>query len=156
VTSPSWKKRSTLSSTRWRNHSKPPVTATSRAYRALVQLHVPVAVQEAEAIERVRQRLASHLTPPVTQTPHTEEEPELLLAPEPPYTLPEYLARQVWPRSRMRAVVNGAAALLLVSALLGAFFALLHPGGLTPAFSAYQWRIVPSANTSPARTRLWR
>jgi hypothetical protein len=119
---------------------QPPVTATSRAYRALAHLHAPAAAQEAEAIERVRGRLASHV----------EEELELPLAPEPPDTLPEYRARQVRPRSHERAIANSAAALLVVGALLGGFFALLHPGGSTSASSAYPWQIVPSANTSLA------
>lgn len=46
---------------------QPPVTITSRAYRALTHLHAPVAAQEAEAIERVRLRLAPHMMAPVAQ-----------------------------------------------------------------------------------------
>jgi hypothetical protein len=59
---------------RWRNHDQPPVTATSRAYRALVQLHALAAAQEAEAIERVRRRLASHVTTRVVQTTHSGDQ----------------------------------------------------------------------------------
>lgn len=45
------------------NIDQRPITPTSRAYHGLAELYAPAAAQEAQAIERVRQRFAPHMLP---------------------------------------------------------------------------------------------
>lgn len=127
-----------------RTTDQAPATLTSRAYHALAQLHAPAASAEAEAIGRVRQRLAPHLTAPALPTTpgaHTEVALDVL---------PSYQARRVRARSRLRLFAGGAAALLAVGFLLGGFLAVLHPGAFGlggPPLTTAHWRAVPSPNT---------
>ncbi|HEV2238848.1 MAG TPA: hypothetical protein VGR57_19470 [Ktedonobacterales bacterium] len=122
----------------------------SRAYRALAAFHAPQAQREAEAIERVRARLAAGAGATETSlatSSLTEEEADLM-----PTSTP-FVADSSPPAnatSRPRSGWRGLAAVLVVACLASSFAAVLVGRGLGfggATISSHQWQVVPSANT---------
>src|SRR5579863_4339634 len=130
-------------------------TPSRLAYRDLAQRFAPQAAREAQAIARVRQRLAAATTAiaPNTNAPTAEPSPSpsawetvpvaMPPAPNAPHTPPVRTARRA---SRRRRFLGTAAAALAVGCLLGGFLAVLAHHG-TPYASGYHWQVIPSANT---------
>jgi hypothetical protein len=122
--------------------------ALAHACRALAAFHAPQARREAEALERVRQRLAEHATAtgsPLTVAPSIEEH-----QPMPAST--SFVARQSAPagqRSRASSALRGCAAVLVVACLASSFAAVLVGRGLGlggTTITSQQWHTVPSLN----------
>lgn len=131
-------------------------TPMSRASRRLSQFHAPQAAQEAEAIERVRQRLLGPVAAlPAAAAPPASSEDEVVRS-RVPLPARARLVHRVRPPgrpSRLRAFMGGVAAVVAVGALAGGFAVLLHasaggPGG-SPLTTSH-WQVIPSPNTALA------
>jgi hypothetical protein len=121
----------------------------NRAYRALAAFHAPRAGREAEAIERVRARLATRAGAAETSLSVSSlaaHEDELMPAGTPAvahHSVPAH------PPTRPRSAWRGIAAVLVVACLASSFAAVLVGRGLGfggATISSYQWRVVPSPN----------
>ena len=125
-----------------------PDTSTSRAYRALSQLHAETLAREAKAVERVRQRLAPLMMAPVTAAKHAESASNVPASSALPTARTRYQSQRVRQRSRLRVLMSSVAALLAVGLLLGGFFTVLQRRPPLPSFTNYHWHVIPSPNTS--------
>lgn len=123
---------------------QPPTTPTSRAYSSLRQFHAAQARQEAQAIERVRLRLAARASSPLARLKSQHQRAFNTVS----YPLPAQRLRHI---SQLRVWLNTAAAVLVVGLLVGGFVALLHArqiGASSSSINQYTWQVMPSPNTS--------
>ncbi len=119
-------------------------TPGSRAYQSLRRFYAAQAEQEAQSIERVRQRLAAWAERP-SYPRAVSREPELTVVPLP---LP---GRHPGPSTRTRALLGSIAAVLVLGLLMGSYVALLRPSHdghrLSTSSPQHPWQVVPSPNT---------
>lgn len=131
---------------------EPANTPTSRAYQRLSQLYAPAAAEEAQAIERVRQRLVARATAPAAPKASYQHAPALQdtdFVPLPAQPLPVH-PTPPHRSSPVRTFIRGLAAVLVVGALVGGFAVVRQMGSGSAPFTGYQWQIVPSPNTTLA------
>ncbi|HEU5228097.1 MAG TPA: hypothetical protein VFU49_09830, partial [Ktedonobacteraceae bacterium] len=114
----------------------------SLAYHRLKQFHAVWAREEAQAIERVRQKLTSHASSSEHQLDN-QASPKL-----PPVPLSATHSHSVRPAQRLSRIANALAAVLIVSLLVSGFVLLLH--SRQPSTSgdsvAHAWHQIASPN----------
>lgn len=122
-----------------------------RAYVALSRLHAAQAQAEAQALERVRQRVVASAAQAMETEQNTGPDVSTPATRQPEPSIPHH-PRRSRRLSRPRAILSGVAAVLAVGALIGGFVAVLHTRApqTTPIVSSEQWRIMHSPNSSQA------
>jgi len=121
-----------------------PTTPTSRAYHSLRQFHAVQVEQEAQALERVRERIASR-TAIHTNQQELQSETPIAIVPLPGR------AKHLRRTSRLRAFASTFAAILVVVFLVGGFLTIMHTRQTSTGAQQFEtgtWHIVPSPNSS--------